>query len=258
MQINFPVHITIAGHFMALHNLMETLGIFIAMRYYYFLKKRNVQVELSSTHSLVVLIGATAGAYLGAHLWGSLENIPAWKSSPNPINYFLHNMTIVGGLLGGLIGVELAKLTIHEKSKTGDLFTYPLLLALIIGRIGCFSAGIYEETYGIPTTLPWGMDLGDGLHRHPVNLYEIIYLIFCWIFIFQIQKKYNLDNGATFKIFMILYLVFRFLLDFIKPGWRYFFGLGSIQIACLLGLLYYYRYIFDFRKLLRSPNYSLT
>ena len=38
---------------------------------------------------------------------------------------------------------------------------------------------------------------------------------------------------------MIAYLVFRFLLDFIKPHYPYFSGLGAIQLCCLIGLLYY-------------------
>ena len=91
-------------------------------------------------------------------------------------NYLLcdySNKTIIGGLLGGLFGVELIKKVIEEKKASGDLFTYPVMLALIIGRIGCFSMGVYEETYGLPTTLPWGVKLGDNIPRHPVCLYEI-------------------------------------------------------------------------------------
>lgn len=48
---------------------------------------------------------------------------------------------------------------------------------MIIGRIGCFLTGIYEETYGIPTDSVFGMHLGDQYLRHPVALYEIGFLI---------------------------------------------------------------------------------
>jgi hypothetical protein len=41
--------------------------------------------------------------------------------------------------------------------------------------------GVYEETYGLPSSLPWAMDLGDGIQRHPVALYEIIFLIALWL-----------------------------------------------------------------------------
>lgn len=112
---------------------------------------------------------------------------------------------------------------------------------MMIGRMGCFSAGIYEETYGNQTSLPWGMDLGDSIPRHPVTLYEIIFLGFLWFIIYRFKKSFRLSPGDGFKIFMIGYFIFRFLLDFIKPGWRYFFGLGTIQITCLLGLVYYWK-----------------
>jgi prolipoprotein diacylglyceryltransferase len=54
------------------------------------------------------------------------------------------------------------------------------MLAMIIGRIGCFLTGIYEETYGIPTDSVFGMHLGDQYLRHPVALYEIV-LILLWM-----------------------------------------------------------------------------
>jgi hypothetical protein len=47
--------------------------------------------------------------------------------------------------------------------------------------------------------------------------------------------------GDTFKLFMVAYLSFRFLCDFLKPYPRIFLGLGGIQWACVLVLLYYSR-----------------
>jgi prolipoprotein diacylglyceryltransferase len=176
---------------------------------------------------------------LGSRLLGALENPVQLMRSAHPLQYIYQNKTIVGGLLGALIGVESIKKVIGESHSSGDLFTYPLMLAMIIGRIGCFSMGVYEETYGVTTTLPWGMRLGDGLLRHPVCIYEIIFLLLLGWMLSVIHKKYELINGARFQLFMIAYLLFRFLLDFIKPGFRYPFGLGSIQLACLAGLLYY-------------------
>lgn len=251
---NFPIKIIIFGHPIYLHFIMETLGMFLGARYYWYLRKKEKEKKLLLTSSLVILIGASFGAYFGSHLLGSLENIPTWENSSNKLLYFLSNKTLVGGLIGGLIGVELSKKIIGEKRSTGDLFVFPLLLAMIIGRIGCFSTGIYEQTFGLPTSLPWGLNLGDNLLRHPVTLYEILFLIILWIVLKIIQKKYTLKSGALFIIFMISYLTFRFLLDFIKPGWRFFFSIGSIQIACLLGLFYYRKYILNPKKLNLSIN----
>lgn len=114
-----------------------------------------------------------------------------------------------------------------------------MILALIIGRCGCFSMGIYEETYGVKTVLPWGMNLGDNIARHPVALYEIIFLAFIWISIAALEKNYVFLNGAKYKMFMIAYLFFRFILDFIKPHYTWSIGLSTIQVTALLGFLYY-------------------
>ena len=85
--------------------------------------------------------------------------------------------TIVGGLLGGLIGVELTKRLVRWKHSTGDDFVYPLMLGLGLGRIGCFLTGLDDHTYGTPTTWFTGVNFGDGVYRHPTQLYEILFLI---------------------------------------------------------------------------------
>ena len=236
-----------------LHTVTEFFGLFVGFRYYLFLKRKQGDV-INSSNRLLIIICATIGAFIGSRLIGGFENPPAIKQSPNIFMYFYSNKTIVGGLLGGLFGVELIKKIVHEKQASGDLFTYPIILALIIGRVGCFSMGVYEETYGVPTSLPWGMNLGDGITRHPVCLYEIIFLIILWISVAVIGKKYVFENGAIFKIFIISYLSFRFLLDFIKPHYTYSFGVSTIQLVCLAGLIYYYQYIIQPKKLI-APQY---
>ena len=50
---------------------------------------------------------------------------------------------------------------------------WPIAVGLAIGRVGCFLAGLHDDTYGLPTALPWGVDFGDGTPRHPTQLYEI-------------------------------------------------------------------------------------
>ena len=129
-------------------------------------------------------------------------------------------------------------------------FTYPMILGLIIGRIGCFSMGIYEETYGNSTTLFTGMNLGDGLLRHPVTLYEIAFLFTLWMILVSIEKKFILVNGARFKLFMIGYMAFRFCIEFIKPHHALIAGLSSIQLTCLICLLYYLRAILHSNQLI--------
>jgi len=49
---------------------------------------------------------------------------------------------------------------------------------------------------------------------------------------------------------MIAYCMFRFLLDFIKPHYTFGVGLSTIQLTCLAGLIYYYRYMIHPKKLI--------
>src|SRR5262249_24408376 len=79
---------------------------------------------------------------------------------------------IVGGLIGGLVGGELEKRWAGLTRRTGDLFAMPLALGIAIGRIGCFLSGLPDRTYGTPSSLPWAVDFGDGIPRHPTQLYE--------------------------------------------------------------------------------------
>ena len=73
---------------------------------------------------------------------------------------------IVGGLLGGWAGVEIAKRVLRIRYSTGDLFVFPLVVGMSIGRVGCFLTGLDDHTCGTWTGLPWAVDFGDG-PRHP-------------------------------------------------------------------------------------------
>ena len=247
--MHFPFHITIGATTILLHSIFETLAFFIGFRYFLWLRKREGDV-IASPNRVWIFIGAIFGAFIGSRLIGGLEDPPQIKIATNVWWYFYQNKTVLGGFLGGLLGVELVKKIIGEKRASGDLFVYPMILALIIGRMGCFSMGVYEETYGLPTALPWGMHLGDSKLRHPVCLYEILFLMLFWISLVQLGKKYQLQMGARFKLFMIAYCVFRLLLDFIKPHYTFSFGLSTIQVTALFGLIYYYRYIIHPKKLI--------
>ncbi len=176
-----------------LHMVLETLSYFVGFRYFVYLRSKQGD-NIDQSNRLWILIGATFGALLGTRILGLLEAGPKLFTVEKPLEVWLlalfSSKTIVGGLLGGLLGVEGIKKIIGEKSSSGDLFTYPLILAMMIGRFGCFSMGVFEPTYGVETTFFTGMDLGDGLLRHPVALYEVLYLGLFWIVIHNFEKVY--------------------------------------------------------------------
>ncbi|MDG4653458.1 prolipoprotein diacylglyceryl transferase [Chryseobacterium arthrosphaerae] len=235
--MDFPVTFHIFGKTVLAHPLFEAVGMFMGMRYYFYLKRKSEE-KLSFNTSAAVLIGATAGALLGSKLIGNLEN-PYMMFDDFSLRKFWSSNTIVGGLAFGLLGVELAKKVVHHKESTGDLIVFPLMLAMIIGRIGCFLTGIYEETYGLPTESVFGMHLGDQYLRHPVALYEIVFLIILWFCLKYIQRRKKYRSGFLFQVFMLSYFTFRFLLDFIKPRVEVAGSLGTIQIVCICVIIYY-------------------
>jgi phosphatidylglycerol:prolipoprotein diacylglycerol transferase len=232
-----------------LHVLFESLGMVVGFRYFIWLRQRQPD-RINDRNRIWVMIGAAFGALVFSRLVGALENPPNLLHTRHPLLYLYANKTIVGALLGGLLAVEITKKIIHERNSSGDLFTYPLILAIMIGRIGCFTSGMEEETYGIPTHFFLGMNLGDGIPRHPVTLYEIAFLGLLWLGLMAISRRPQLINGYRFQLFMIAYLTFRFFLDFIKPRYVVVAGLGTIQLCCLIGLLYYsptiYKIFFNF------------
>jgi len=85
------------------------------------------------------------------------------------------------GLLGVVLAVEGLKRRLHIKHRTGDLFAIPLVVGIAIGRIGCFFAGLTDGTYGTATALPREVDFGDGVGRHPAQLYEIVAMILLYL-----------------------------------------------------------------------------
>ncbi|HKS23339.1 MAG TPA: prolipoprotein diacylglyceryl transferase family protein [Thermoanaerobaculia bacterium] len=208
---------------LSLHLLFEVLGYLAGLLVYVTLRKRSGDV-ISTADRATVFTGAALGAALGSRLLFVLSYAGG--------NFF-GGKSIVGGLLGGLIGVEIAKKVAGITRSTGDLFVYPLITAMSIGRIGCFLAGPADKTAGLPVS--WGIAMGDNVPRHPVALYEIAFLAILAVALRAVRR-----DGDRFRFFLGSYLAFRFAVDFLKPDPpRYLLGLSAIQWACAAGVLYY-------------------
>jgi prolipoprotein diacylglyceryltransferase len=241
--LQIPFEPTIFGYKTNVHLILEYLAFFIAFRYYVILRRKSTDV-INSNNRLSIILGAALGALIGSRLVGILEN-PLLNFSQQNIIQLLNTKTIMGGLFGGLLGVELAKKIIGEKQSSGDLFVFPIIVGVFIGRVGCFLSGIKEFTYGKVTTTVFGMDLGDGLLRHPTSLYELIFLVLLFFSLRRIENNSTLKNGDLFKLFMLLYFGFRFCIEFLKPNLFYMLGLSTIQLLCVICWLYYSPFIFQ-------------
>jgi prolipoprotein diacylglyceryltransferase len=152
----------------------------------------------------------------------------------------LQGQSIVGGLLGGLIGVEIGKKYAGVTESTGDRFVMPLLVGLIIGRVGCFIAGLTDDTYGNPTTLPWGIDFGDGIPRHPTQVYDMLFAAATLVLLKVWRPALARESGLQFKLFLAGYLFWRLLIDGLKPvPYPFAGGLSGIQLVCAVALVFY-------------------
>jgi phosphatidylglycerol---prolipoprotein diacylglyceryl transferase len=177
------------------------------------------------------------GAALGSKLLFFVEDPRLTLAHFRDPVFLMGGKTIIGGLAGGLLAVELTKKISGIQVRTGDLFAVPLCLGIAIGRLGCFFTGLDDNTFGIPTSLPWGVDFGDGILRHPVQIYEVIFVLILGFLLFRWFQCPHLW-GDIFKGFMASYAAFRLVIDFLKPYPR-FAGLCTIQWTCLCLLAYY-------------------
>lgn len=234
--MSFPVYIWLGPWSIHPHLLFEAIAYTVALR----LSLRNFRQDtIAATQRSTIVVGGLVGALIGAKLLVILQHIDLfWQQRESFWLLLLQGKTVVGALIGALIGVELTKKIIGVQQSTGDAFVYPLILGTAIGRIGCFLTGLSDRTYGVPTSLPWGVNFGDGISRHPTQLYEIAFLLALVMFL-RWRQRYRLRSGDLFKLYLIAYLSFRFLIDFIKPDFRPILGISAIQIACLFTLVYY-------------------
>ena len=236
--MSFPFYFPLGPLRLHPHFVFEALAYFIGYRVYVRQRKRSGD-HLSTRDRTWIVAAAICGAAIGSKLLYWLGDPALTVRRWNDVFYLMAGKTIVGGLIGGLIAVEAIKRRLGILRRTGDLFAIPLCIGIAIGRIGCFLSGLSDDTYGIATALPWGIDFGDGIRRHPVQLYEIVSLGVLAIGLAWLARKPHRE-GDLFKGFMLGYFGFRLAIDFLKPGVT-FAGLTSIQWACVIMLLYYCR-----------------
>jgi phosphatidylglycerol:prolipoprotein diacylglycerol transferase len=227
------------------HLIFELLAYFLGYRFYQYLRGQTKD-RIADSDRLWIFIAAALGGLIGSRLVGVLEH-------PEHLEHLsfaliLSNKTVLGGFLGGLFFVEFAKKLLGVRVSSGDLMVYPLLLALVIGRIGCFLEGLDDGTFGVASSLPWAIDFGDGIRRHPTQLYELLFVLILAFSIYALEKRYTFENGFRFQFFLFSYFVFRFLIEFLKPMDDYIYGLGAIQMASLFGIGYY---VLLFKKVIK-------
>lgn len=197
------------------YSIFILLALIIGLLVYYFLAKDEKKL---SENSFYVLMAALVGGVLGAKIPMWIINFKFIIQSLPDIMPILSGRTITGGLIGGTLGVIYIKHKLNIKDKKGNLFAPAAAIGIAIGRIGCFLRGC---CYGIETKLPWGVNFGDGILRHPTQLYESIFMF--GLFGFLLYKRKEAKPGYLFYLLMNYYFVFRFFEEFIRDNPRYLY-----------------------------------
>jgi prolipoprotein diacylglyceryltransferase len=231
--VSFPVRIPLGPWSLHPHRVFEVLAYLVGGQTFWFLRRRWSD-SLEGRVRFSIIGGAILGAGLGAKLLHALTVWPlrdelGWMG-------VLGGKTILGAILGGYLGVEIAKRLVGERRRTGDLFVVPLCLGVALGRVGCFLTGLEDGTYGGPTSLPWGVDFGDGLRRHPTQLYESVFLLLLAGLALWLRPRLR-KAGDLWRLFLAAYCAWRLLIDGLKP-YPVLLGLNVIQWAALAGLLW--------------------
>lgn len=158
--------------------------------------------------------------------------------------------SIAGAVVGGIVAVELFKRLNGIRGSTGLQFVTPLSVGIAVGRLGCFFSGLPDYTYGIPSVLPWAVDFGGGVPRHPVQLYEsFAMLLFLAVFLRGIAVGSAIFLRHGFYIFVGYYALQRFVWEFFKPYPALIGPFNLFHVVCIA--------MFGYSLLMMRQNHEL-
>jgi len=241
--------------------ILYVWGAFLALAFLYALffilkkaKNQGIDTEIIISSFSWLIIGAIIGARLGHVL--QLSNY--YLSKPIEIlKIWQGGMCFHGGLFGLLIAAiiyaKFAKIGSRLFLQIADLAVLAAPISIAITRIGC---SLINDHQGAETSLPWGIIWPDGTIRHPVAEYLIISALILYLILRFLRPKIT-KPGQLFFMFLFLYSVSRFFLDFTRSTGtllsdpRYYLGLpphlflGSgglstaqwLSLAIILGII---------------------
>lgn len=192
-----------------LFDLIAAVASFGVTAFYYRWRLADAaeRIEAGGMGYVAALIG---GAAAGGYGFGTFN---LWLSGEMMVA-----RSIVGALAGAIAAIELFKWMRGLRGSTGLIFVPAFATTVAVGRWGCFLSGLADETHGIATGLPWGVDLGDGVPRHPVQLYESFamsaFLVAALVLTGR-RQPWFMGNG--FYVLVLFYAVQRFCWEFLKP-----------------------------------------
>ena len=183
--------------------------------------KENISPDIILDLSLYILISGIAGA----RLFEVIVNFNEYRTDLWRIfKIWEGGLTYYGGLIAAIIvAVIFLKKNKLPFWKIADIFAPSLAIGQAVGRLGCLSAGC---CYGQPSDLPWAVTFLNpnslaplGIPLHPTQLYSSLgdFIIFLILLIISRRKKFD---GQIFLLYVILYAILRFGLEFLRDDPR--------------------------------------
>lgn len=229
-----PILFTVGEFEVSSYATFMLLGLLVGLGVYYITAKKD---KVFNHNSSVILQAGLISGIIGAKIPGWIVDYKMIMDSLPDVGPLLSGRTILGGLLGGSLGVLITKRVLGIRDRRGNQFAPGIAIGIGIGRIGCLFAGC---CYGIPTNLSWGVDFGDGILRHPTQLYESLFCLGLFIYLLMLRRQIT-QPGKLFQRFMTIYLSFRFCIEFIRVEPVVLWGLTGFQLACIAGIIYVHR-----------------
>lgn len=224
-----PVLFSAGGYSITAYAVFVLAGLVAAIGLYLY----NTREKRVGTNGLIVAAAALVGGILGAKLPMWVANLPQIIANPSAISV-LSGRTIVGGLIGGALAVYLVKRRLGIRERLGNYLVPSLALGIFLGRLGCFFTGC---CYGSATTLPWGVNFGDQIARHPTQLYEAAFALALFAFAQSTMERF--EPGRLFSLFMVVYFAWRFGIEFIRVNPSSALGLTYYQLAAVAVVIGY-------------------
>ena len=210
-----------------------TYGVLLAAAYLLGLKLAMTRAQKRGLdHNRVLDLGIyiIISALIGAKLLLLVTDFSTFRNDPKE----LLTLARSGGVFyGGLILAVVVALWYIRRAglplwTTCDVFAPGIALGHVVGRFGCLFAGC---CYGKPTTRPWGITFTDpfaaanvgtplGVPLHPTQLYEAGAELLILGVLLATERKGKPFAGRTFWLYMLLYAISRFIIEFYRNDER--------------------------------------
>ena len=237
------------------YGLMMGIG-FLAANYAAVKEFKRKGLGADFANQVTILAGIFGIA--GSKILSLIENWGDFMRDPIGMAFSPGGLTWYGGfILAAIVILWAAKRRNLRFASVADALAPALILGYGVARLGCHFSG--DGDYGMPTTLPWGVDYSKGIVPpsaafqgfpqieskypggivpntvllHPTPIYEFLACLLIFYVLWQLRKSIRAE-GRLFMIYLILAGTERLLVEFIRLNPRLLFGLSEAQLISVV------------------------